>query len=299
MKNKVAYTSAILVFLVWSCRESKDDDDCIFSGCPSVASIIDEEPSWSPDGLTIAYVHNDSSPDSTGIYLIDTLGSNKRIIFSGPGAYTPSWSPSGEWLAFSYNAQIYKIKSTGDSLTQITTQGNNFSPSWSPDGLWIAYDSDFNSSVGFSIWKVKIDGTDPIRIAYDSLQGEIRMPSWSKTGNICHIRFLQGTSSSEIFTMNPSGGNAIRITFNNYRDWYPKFSPDGTKIVYQSQPDVEIHVWVANADGTGQIQVTVDQGYSPEFSPNGMKIVYTRANYNDGHLWIMDSDGSNKHQITY
>lgn len=89
----------------------------------------DFQPAWSPDGKTIAYIHGDTTFESTGIYLIDTNGTNKRILFSSPSAYSPTWSPDGEWIAFSDNAQIYKIKVNGDSLTQLTKFGNNFFPS--------------------------------------------------------------------------------------------------------------------------------------------------------------------------
>ncbi len=71
--------------------------------------LTDFEPSWSPDGRTIAYVHGDTVNGKTGIYLINVDGTDNRIIYSSASAYSPDWSPDGKWIAFSDNAQIFKV----------------------------------------------------------------------------------------------------------------------------------------------------------------------------------------------
>lgn len=96
--------------------------------CPFDFRLTDFEPAWSPDGRTIAYVHADTTPGMAGIWLIDTNGTNNRIVVRSAGADSPCWSPDGRWIAFSYRAQIYKIVVYGDSSVQLTTEGRNFFP---------------------------------------------------------------------------------------------------------------------------------------------------------------------------
>ncbi len=109
---------------------------------------LDTEPAWSPNGRLIAYVHGDSVPGKTGIYLIEPSGENKRLWYASVRPGTPRWSPDGQWIVFEENEQIYKRKLNGDSLVQLTFEGSNFYTDWSPDGQWIVYDSNVESPNG-------------------------------------------------------------------------------------------------------------------------------------------------------
>jgi TolB protein len=282
-----------IVISLTSCQKSEKNDDCN-GDCPLELWIIDFEPAWSPDGKTIAYAHNDTLSDSTGIYLVDTSGSNKRILFAGN---SPTWSPDNKWIAFSYNAQIYKIRITGDSLTQLTTEGRNFFPSWSPDGQWIVYDRS-DQPKGYGVWIMKNDSSENHSIGGGAL------PAWHPDGKI--VIASVGISSISIETkfvllypFEAKTADTMSVVKGN-ENYYPQFSPDGTKIIFQSQPDGgEINVWIMNADGSNKNQLTNSGGYSPAWSTDGKRSIYTNSAKNNGRLWIMNADGSNKKQFTF
>ncbi|WKZ65099.1 MAG: hypothetical protein QY325_10035 [Flavobacteriales bacterium] len=65
-----------------------------------------------------------------------------QLVHEGAFTYSPAWGPSG-WIAFTQasapNWNIWKVKSNGDSLTQLTFTGNCFRPIWNPDGTEIGY----------------------------------------------------------------------------------------------------------------------------------------------------------------
>ena len=69
---------------------------------------------------------------------------------------------------------------------------------------------------------------------------------------------------------------------NDTFDAEPAFSPDGTKIAFERfTATTDSQIWIMNADGTGQTQLTVpgpngDHAHSPPFSPDGTKIVFSR-----------------------
>ena len=71
------------------------------------------------------------------------------------------------------------------------------------------------------------------------------------------------TGDEEIFTMNPDGTGIKQLTFNEVNDDDPTFSPDGTKVVYESEgiqntnPEGDEEVYIVNArDGSNNKNLT-------------------------------------------
>jgi len=300
MSRRIVMLLQLCLFL-FSCEENSVNND---ERDPTPFRIIDKEPSWSPDGKTIVYYHMqkiDSSgqltPDTSGLYLIDSDGANKRILLAG-FTHSPDWSPDGKWIVFEQGAQIYKIKSDGDSLTQLTFEGLNFFPSWSHDGKHIAYDSDVDDTK-YDIWTMSPNGENKKNISQesDSLdQGGWRRPNWNPDGNwIIHERYISGGEvGTEIFIMDTSGSNAEWLVHGSS----PKYSPDGQKVLYLCQPEgLYPQLWAIDIQSKNKTQLTQDGSWAGEWSPDGQSIVFT--NTLDGRLWIMNADGANWRQLTF
>jgi Tol biopolymer transport system component len=81
------------------------------------------------------------------------------------------------------------------------------------------------------------------------------------------------------------------------------WSPDGTRIAYDSvvrSPDTRIQVFVMNADGSGQTQLTSNANYNeePSWSPDGTKIAFvSRPGGEQPRIYVMNSDGSAQTRI--
>jgi Tol biopolymer transport system component len=92
-----------------------------------------------------------------------------------------------------------------------------------------------------------------------------------------------------ISVMNADGTNA-RLILNF--GGIPAWSPDGARITFHSNG-----IWVMNADGTALRQLT-SHGMWSAFSPDGTQIVFSSNLVSpDYDLWIMNSDGSNPHLL--
>jgi Tol biopolymer transport system component len=150
------------------------------------------------------------------------------------------------------------------------------------------------------IWKMKTDGTQKTRIAYDPTKGEIRMPSWSKDGNkIVHTRYI-GVGASEIFVMEENGNNPVRLTNDTKDDRNPHYAFENN-IVYWSDGNL----WMMDSLAKNQRNISEHKLANIfSISHNLDKAVYTKysANewtYENGTLWTLDLITGEKKQLTF
>jgi TolB protein len=82
---------------------------------------------------------------------------------------------------------------------------------------------------------------------------------------------------------------------------YPHPSPDGSRIVFQSNRTGTPQVFVMDADGTQVRQLTDNPlgAETPKWSPDGKLILFASYLGDDNNdLFVMSPDGSNQHQLT-
>ena len=255
---------------------------------------IDETPAWSPDGKWIAYHHFNYDPEdtsySTGLYIIDTCGNNRRLVIAGQ-AYNPDWSPDGKKIAFN-SGDIFTISPNGENLTRVTNVGSVFFPSWSPDGNKIAFDrSGTQQEVG--IWVLNLNLNYLKKLGYGS------ETDWSPNGEKIVYSGSPGSTQSEsqIWVIDSSGANNIQITFNNsIINRNPSWSSDGLTIAWTKDKAI----WLMNTDGTNQREL-IDYSSFPSWSPDSKRITFQKQNAegNKVVIWTISIDGSALKQITY
>jgi TolB protein len=144
----------------------------------------DVGPTWNP--RTNAQIAWESG--RTGlpqIYVMDQDGANIQRLTDGGYAISPSWSPDGGMLTFSWNRKygpgapggqdIYIMDIASKRWMQLThDSGSNDFPSWSPDGRHIVFERTIGHRA--ELWSMLADGTQQQELTHD---GQNFMPNWS------------------------------------------------------------------------------------------------------------------------
>lgn len=115
-----------------------------------------------------------------------------------------------------------------------------------------------------------------------------------------------GEMQNDLYIVNRNGMNMRWLTRMSGLEDQPKWSPDGTKILFHAMVDAKIDLYTINPDGSGLTNLTsfigaemTDKNY-PAWSPNGDRIVFTGAVGGKYKLYTIDVNGggSNLRQIT-
>ena len=104
--------------------------------------------------------------------------------------------------------------------------------------------------------------------------------------------------------MNPDGTGRTQLT-DGYREEGPVWSPDGGRLAFiGSARDGTSHLFVMNADGSGQTPLASRGGASPflspvpAWSPDGSRIAYTARIADRSGIFVINADGSGETRLT-
>ena len=102
----------------------------------------------------------------------------------------------------------------------------------------------------------------------------------------------------EIYVMDNDGTNQRRLTAVQGDDNFPDWSPDGTKIAFNSNRNGGfVQIYVMDSDGKNLIRLTDGLGERyPDWSPDGRKIAFSVDDRED-HIAVMDADGKNREKL--
>ena len=171
----------------------------------------------------------------------------------------------------------------------------------SPRSGMIGYSYQLNRST-FQIGTVNPEGSG------NKLSAEGRsQPKFSPDGNRMLVWNFSGSGAAAMYVRDVNGSRETGITLTSPGVvWDAAWSPDGSKIAYMLSAGgnaADAEVWVMNADGTSQVQITRDglaktaTAIDWASTPSGSKIAYVGVGAGPGPcadwgLNIMNSDGT-------
>jgi Tol biopolymer transport system component/DNA-binding winged helix-turn-helix (wHTH) protein len=256
--------------------------------------------SWSPDGKLLAYSDRTSPNKAASIFLLslDSLGVRRLTSPQrSRGDFNPEFSPNGRTLAFARDSQgvqsIYAIPVSGGDEQRITSDTTQkWGLAWTPDGREIVYAS------GSSLWKIYLRGGKRERLQFgqDAVQPSIR-------GN--RLVYVQQKLNHNIWRRNlrslvPTDPPDKFITSTRMESG-PQFSPDGSKIAFESTRSGAYEVWLCQSDGSSPMQLThfnPSVTGTPRWSPDGQKIVFDSRPAGNPDIFVIDIQGGAPRQLT-
>jgi len=100
--------------------------------------------------------------------------------------------------------------------------------------------------------------------------------------------------SYEVCTLNIDGTGFSRLTENHYWDVYPRWSPDGSMILFLSFRDQDLDIYIMDDRGH-DIEIVYDSGsHDADIDWRDDKIVFTSQSY----IWIINEDGTEPIRLT-
>ncbi|MBK9062956.1 MAG: serine/threonine-protein kinase [Acidobacteria bacterium] len=178
---------------------------------------------------------------------------------------------------------------TSPRLTRATlSPGLQQQPAFSPDGKFLAYVTDERGSLDVVV--EPRGGGAPIRVA--ATDADETHPAWSPDGTkiaFCSARDHGGRlgvvlgqteltelvdgRAGDLFIAPALGGAAVKLVDDGY---YPAWSPDGKRVVFQSNRGGKWDLWTISAEGGPPARLTddADFNYQPSWSPDGKWIAY-------------------------
>ena len=103
-----------------------------------------------------------------------------------------------------------------------------------------------------------------------------------------------------IYVMNRDGSQQTRLTDHASGDYWPAWSPDGSRIAFHSGRDGNLELYVMHADGSNQARLTANDAVEgwPSWSPDGSRIVFSSDRHGNPEIFVIDSDGSGLVRLT-
>lgn len=194
------------------------------------------DPAISPDGTTVAFARDGGE---TGIYLIDSDGSNVRKIFGERGRFSsPKWSPDGAWLVFTRGDEYIECYQMGPNQCLTLEELLDRMPFFDPADLPLVKEYQYKLSV------IDTNGNEFHDLAALTTA---KAADWNTTGIVYQ--------SSAGLQWTTDGADAVNrlVAFDNLNPHYadPDWQPQGGQIVFQIKGAAQTELWVVNPMAAG------------------------------------------------
>ncbi|MBX3357739.1 MAG: PDZ domain-containing protein [Phycisphaeraceae bacterium] len=153
-------------------------------------NIFERDPSWSPDGKSIAYFSDRTGEYELWVMPASGRGEARKLTDLGPGfRYNPVWSPDSKLITFTDKAGgLWLCTVESGELKQIDTDpwANRMSTSWSHDSAWLAYARADDENAQGCMWLYNVASGEKTRVTSPMFDSD--GPAFDRKGEMLYFR---------------------------------------------------------------------------------------------------------------
>lgn len=204
---------------------------------------------WSPDSKKVVF--SSTKAGNADVWIASADGSELKRLTDEPEDEAISgwrdgsaWSPDGKTIVYKKAKGLWVVSTSGGKPRELIKDANE--PVWSPDGKEIAFikrDDSFISTVTLATGEIRevvdlkalglIDSEDPSSVCWGL--------TWSPDGK--WLSFFTVKRRIDHFWVVPAeGGKPVELASSHPGKWFQFWSPDGTKLSYNSDRDVRVRM---------------------------------------------------------
>lgn len=262
---------------------------------------------WSPNGKWLVFTQ--SEPGGSVLTLLSLESGAVRSIFRRRSARfedtSPALSRDGRWLAFArfdstatsailIQRMTDRMEPEGEPSPVINVGPNTHSPAWNEDGKHLLFID------GHSIKEFELGGSTSVVYEGDS---EFQGLTVGGSRTIA----VRSPENSDIFAIPlqlgglSAAGPPAPLIQSSAIDSLPRFSPDGRQLAFVSYRSGSGEVWLADADGGNERQLTNLRAHIagfPRWSPDGKRIAFHARVPSLSQAYVLDVASGIPRQVT-
>jgi TolB protein len=238
----------------------------------------DYQPDWSADGRWIVYSKYDKS--AIELWALDVESRKAHVLTSNQAVNVePRFSPDGKRIAFvstTFNGRFHIFvgrfeagglqniqRLTGENRSSLpryyySVFDHEISPTWSRDGAELLFVSNRGHLYGTGgFWRMKAEpGAEPREIHYEETTWKAR-PDFSPDGKrIVYASYL-GQAWHQLWVLPAEGGDAFPLSYGQFDNINPRWSPDGGTIAFISNRDGNTSLFLQQVLGADQKEFVI------------------------------------------
>jgi Tol biopolymer transport system component len=272
----------------------------------------DYQPDCSPDGHWViysAYTH-----DAVDLWALNLDTWQTTQLTSGENINVePRFSPDGKRVAFvstSYNRRFHIFvadfnngalahvqRLTGEHRSDLPRYyysqfDHEISPVWSRDGQEILFISNRGHIYGTGgFWRMKAEpGAEAREIHYEETTWKAR-PDFSPDGKRLVYASYLGQQWHQLWIMPAQGGDAFPLSYGDFDNINPRWSPDGKEIAFISNRGGNTSLWLQDVLGGAQRQLTMqDRHYRRPMGKLSITVLDPQGHATPARIFITGED---------
>ena len=265
---------------------------------------------WSRDGEWVVFADRSAPEKPFGLFALSIVTGERRKLLSPPegifGDLFPAFSQDGRSVAFvrwgsPAFGDLYVLALSRETGPEGDLRRLTFDEATAAAPVWAAEDREI------IFWSSRDGGALRRVVAADNSQAAERLvlvgpnsqePAIDSVRNrLAYTQVGAMETSIQLVDTDPEGGRGrlpVALVASTGLNINPDYSPDGNRIVFQSQRSGRGEIWICNRDGSDLRQLTSGIGTgtgSPRWSPDGELIAFDVRLEGNAEIYVVGPEG--------